>query len=152
MITTYNVPRIDLDIEANSLTDTAGITRRNEAIAKVEAWATANGRSIQFSYTMPTTTTGLASGEERIIQNAISDGATVNVVNMMTFDYYIGTKQEMATDTETAADGLYSQLQTLYPSKTTAQLWDMIGITEMPGIDDYGADETFTKAAGGPPC
>ena len=76
MITTYNVPRIDLDIESNSLTDTAGINRRDEAVAKVEAWAKSNGRSIQFSYTMPSTTTGLTSGEASIIQNAIPDGAT----------------------------------------------------------------------------
>ncbi|MGH3159105.1 MAG: hypothetical protein ACRDNF_21390 [Streptosporangiaceae bacterium] len=146
MITTYNVPRIDLDIESNSLTDTAGINRRNEAVAKVESWAKANGRSIQFSYTMPSTTTGLTSGEVGILQNAISDGATVNVVDLMTFDYYIGTKQNMLTDTESAAQDAVSQLQALYPSESTSQLWATIGITEMPGIDDYGADETFTKA------
>jgi hypothetical protein len=146
VITTYNVSRIDLDIEDNSLTDTAGITRRNEAVAQVEAWAAANNRTIQFSYTMPTNTTGLDSTGLAVLQNAKTEGATVSVVNIMTFDYYIGTTQEMATDTESAAEGLYSQLQTLYPSDTSAQLWGMIGITEMIGIDDYGAAETFTEA------
>jgi hypothetical protein len=34
----------------------------------------------------------------------------------------------------------------LYPGKSTAQLWSMIGVTEMPGIDDYGPAETFTTA------
>ena len=38
------------------------------------------------------------------------------------------------------------QLATLYPSKTPAQLWASIGVTEMLGIDDYGAAETFTTA------
>jgi hypothetical protein len=146
VITTYNVSRIDLDIEDNSLTNTAGYTRRNQAVAQVESWAAANNRSIQFSYTMPTTNTGLTSGEVSILQNAKSAGATVSVVNIMTFDYYIGTTQEMATDTESAAQGLYSQLQSLYPSDTSAQLWAMIGVTEMVGIDDYGAAETFTEA------
>src|SRR5580658_3319555 len=146
VITTYNVPRIDLDIEGDSLTNTAGIERRNEAVAQVESWAAANGRSIQFSYTMPSTTTGMDSQEESIISNAISVGATVSVVNLMTFDYYIGTQQEMATDTETAGADLHSQLQSLYPSDSSAQLWSMIGVTEMPGIDDYGPDETFTEA------
>ena len=146
VITTYNVPRIDLDIEDNSLTNTAGYTRRNQAVAQVESWAAANNRSIQFSYTMPTTNTGLTSNEVSILQNAKSAGATVSVVNIMTFDYYIGTTQEMATDTESAAQGLYSQLQSLYPSDTSAQLWAMIGVTEMVGIDDYGAAETFTEA------
>ena len=36
VISTYNVPRIDLDIEGNSLTNTAGITRRNQAVAQTE--------------------------------------------------------------------------------------------------------------------
>ena len=146
VITTYNVSRIDLDIEDNSLTNTAGYTRRNQAVAQVESWAAANNRSIQFSYTMPVTPSGLTSGEVSILQNAKSAVATVNVVNIMTFDYYIGTTQEMATDTESAAQGLYSQLQSLYPSDTSAQLWAMIGVTEMVGIDDYGAAETFTEA------
>src|SRR5581483_8736747 len=79
VITTYNVPRIDLDIEADSLTSTAGINRRNEAVAQVESWAAANGRSIQFSYTMPSTTTGMDSQVEAVVQNAIADGAKVSV-------------------------------------------------------------------------
>ena len=150
VITTYHVPRIDLDIESNSLTDTAGINRRNEAVARVEAWAKRTGRSIQFSYTMPSTTTGLDSAETAVVQNAIADHANISVFNMMTFDYYIGTKQNMLTDTKTAAQDTVSQLQSLYPSRTTQQLWAKIGITEMPGIDDYGPDETFTKAQAAP--
>ncbi len=146
VISTYNVPRIDLDIEGNSLTNTAGIARRNEAVAQTESWAAANGRSIQFSYTMPGTPTGMDSQEKSIISNAISAGATVSVVNLMTFDYFIGTTQEMATDTETAGADLHSQLQSLYPSDSSAQLWSMIGVTEMPGIDDFGSAETFTQA------
>src|SRR5579859_6181698 len=74
VITTYHVPRIDLDIEANSLTNTAGINRRDEAVAQTEAWAAAHGRKIQFSYTMPSTTTGLDPAEQAVIQNAIADG------------------------------------------------------------------------------
>ena len=150
VITTYNVPRIDLDIESNSLTNTAGINRRNEAVAQVEKWAKQNGRSIQFSYTMPGTTTGLDSSETSVLQNAKADGARVSVVNVMTFDYYLGTKQNMLADTKTAAQDTVSQLKSIYPSRSTSALWHMIGITEMPGIDDYGPDETFTKAEAAP--
>jgi hypothetical protein len=145
LITTYNVPRIDLDVEGDSLTNTAGINRRNEAIAQVESWAAAHHRGIQFSYTLPTFATGLTPAGLAVLQNAVADHARVSVVNILTFDYYYGTPQEMATDTETAAAGLYSQLQSLYPAARPAQLWNMIGITEMPGIDDYGPDETFTE-------
>jgi hypothetical protein len=146
VITTYHVPRIDLDIEGTSLTDTAGVNRRNEAIAQVESWAAARGISIQFSYTLPTLTTGLDSEDAAVIENAIADRARISVVNLLTFDYYIGTEQNMVTDTETAAAGTYSELQSLFPSDAPAQIWHMIGVTEMPGIDDFGADETFTTA------
>ena len=140
------MPRIDLDVEADSLTDTAGINRRNEAIAVVEAWAAAHHRRIQFSYTLPTFPTGLTSSGYAVLQNAVADGAKISTVNLLTFDYYIGTLQDMVADTESAADGLFSQLQSLYPTATARQLWHMIGVTEMPGIDDYGPDETFATA------
>jgi chitinase len=146
IITTYDVTRIDLDVEDNSLTNTAGIDRRNKAIKQVEDWATANGRLIQFSYTLPTTTTGLEASGQAVLQNAVTNGARVDIVNMMTFDYYDGASHNMATDTQTSANGLINQLKTLWPGKTTAQYWAMVGITEMVGIDDFGAAETFTIA------
>jgi hypothetical protein len=146
VITTYNVSRLDFDVEQNSLTNSAGIDRRNKAIAQVESWAASTGRTVQFSYTLPTNPDGLDSGGQAVLQSAVNNGARIDVVNIMTFDYYVGTTQEMATDTETAASGLYNQLAALYPSKTSAQLWGMIGVTEMPGIDDYGSGETFTES------
>jgi Glycosyl hydrolases family 18 len=146
LITTYNVPRIDLDIEGDSVTNTAGINRRNEAVAQTEAWAAAHGRNIQFSYTLPTFPTGLPAAELAVLQNAVADGTKISTVNLLTFDYFIGTKQNMLTDTESAASALVGQLQTLYPGEPSRQLWHMVGVTEMPGIDDFGPDETFTKA------
>ncbi|NJP44198.1 glycosyl hydrolase family 18 protein [Actinacidiphila epipremni] len=152
VVTTYDISRIDLDIEDNSLTNAAGIDRRNKAVKQVQDWAKANGRPLQFSYTLPTTTRGLTTGTAgdgsglSVIQNALSNGVNVDVVNLMTFDYYDNATHNMATDTQTAAQGLHDQLAGLYPSKSDAQLWGMIGVTEMPGIDDFGAAETFTTA------
>ena len=149
LITTYQVKRIDLDIEATSLTNADGINRRNEAIAETERWAHEHGRRIQFSYTLPTFPTGLTSDGVAVLQNAIADHARISVVNLLTFDYFFGTQQDMVADTETAAEGLFSQLQSLYPASSAARLWHMIGITEMPGIDDFGPDETLSQADAG---
>jgi len=146
VITTYKVTRIDLDVEADSLNNTAGIERRNEAIAEVEHWAKRHGEQIQFSYTLPTATTGLTTAGLSVLQSAKAAGAQVALVNGMAFDYWIGTAQEMATDTESAAQAIFTQLQTLFPHTPARKLWAGIGITEMPGIDDFGADETFTQA------
>ncbi|MFE9538790.1 carbohydrate binding domain-containing protein [Streptomyces sp. NPDC006691] len=146
VITTYDLSRLDMDIEDNSLTNKAGIDRRNQAIKKVQDWAAANGRSVQISYTLPTTTGGLADSGLAVLNSAVKYGAKVDVVNIMTFDYYDGATHNMANDTQTAATGLYNQLASLYPGKSSTQLWGMVGVTEMPGIDDYGAAETFTTA------
>jgi hypothetical protein len=144
LVTTYGITRIDLDVEADSIGNAAGIDRRNKAIAEVQRWAERTGRRVQFSYTLPTTTTGLAPSGVALLQNAVDNGARVDVVNIMTFDYWDGATHDMAADTETAAAGLHAQLAALHPKKSPANLWHMIGVTEMPGIDDFGPEETFT--------
>ncbi len=147
LITTYNVPRIDLDIEGDSVNNPDGINRRNEAIAMTEQWAARHHRSIQFSYTLPTFPTGLPDAELSVLQNAVADHARISTVNLLTFDYFFGTAQDMVADTETAASGLVTQLQTVYPHASLRHLWHMVGVTEMPGIDDFGPDETFLTDA-----
>ncbi|MCE6996240.1 glycosyl hydrolase family 18 protein [Saccharothrix sp. S26] len=146
VITTYDVSRLDLDIEVESLDNAAGIDRRNKAIKLTQDWAAANGRSVQFSYTLPTTPTGLAPSGLAVLRNAVTNNARVDVVNLMTFDYYDGRQHQMANDTKTAAQGLVNQLATLWPGKTEAQRWAMVGVTEMIGVDDYGPAETFQLA------
>ncbi|GIH66991.1 carbohydrate binding domain-containing protein [Microbispora siamensis] len=150
VINTYGVTRIDLDIEDNSLNNSAGIDRRNKAIKLTEDWAAANGKTVQFSYTLPTTTHGLADSGLAVLRNAKTNNARIDVVNIMTFDYYDGASHNMATDTQTAATGLHDQLAALYPDKTSDQVWNMIGVTEMIGIDDYGPAETFRTADAAP--
>jgi chitinase len=146
VITTYNVTRLDLDTEDNSLTNTAGIDRRNQAIRMVEQWAARCGRTVQFVYTLPTNVTGLNPTGVHVLQNAVSNHARVDIVNIMTFDYYDNQPHEMAADSVTAAQHLYDTLHQVYPAKSAHQLWSMMGITEMIGIDDFGPPEIFTTA------
>ena len=137
VITTYDVTRLDMDVEGRSLNRTDGIDRRNKALKIVEDWAAAQGRPLQVSYTVPTTPNGLESTGVAILQNAIANGTRVDVVNIMTFDYYDRVTTDMGAAAISAAQGLHGQLASLYPSKTSAQLWAMEGNTLMPGLDDY---------------
>jgi chitinase len=153
MITTYDITRIDLDVEDNSLNRSDGIDRRNKAIKLVEDWAAANDRLIQFTYTLPTSPNGLEPNALAILQNAKANNARIDIVNIMTFDYYDGVSHNMATATQTAASGLFNQIKGIWPGRTDAQYWGMVGIIEMNGVDDYGNDnpgslnfETFTLA------
>jgi hypothetical protein len=146
LVITYHVPRIDLDIEATSLSDTAGIVRRNQAIAETEQWAARNGRHVSFSYTLPTFPTGLPAAELAVLQDAVVEHAKISVVNIMTFDYYLGTTEDMLADAESAATAAHDQLAALYPGVPARALWGRLGITQMPGIDDFGPAETFPVA------
>jgi len=146
VITTCDVTRLDLDTEDNSLTDTAGIGRRNQAIRMVEDWAARHGRRVQFAYTLPTNVSGLGASGVNVLRSAVSNGARIAVVNIMTFDYYDNQPHEMAADTVTAAGHLFSTLQQLYPELPAPRIWSMIGVTEMIGIDDFGPPEIFTTA------
>jgi hypothetical protein len=147
MITTYDVTRLDMDIEGRSLTRTDGIDRRNKAIKIVERWAAAQGRPLQISFTVPTSPSGLEASGIAVLQNAIASGTRVDVVNIMTFDYYDRTTTDMGAAAVSAAKGLHAQLATLYPGKTAARLWAMEGNTILPGIDDYPGKTEVTYLA-----
>jgi hypothetical protein len=139
VITTYHVTRLDMDVEAKSLDNTAGIDRRNKAIALTEQWAATNGIPLQIQYTLPVEPQGLESNGEAVLQNAVADGAAVTSVNIMVFDYYqrkAGTV-EMGAAATSAATNTHTQLQSVYPSQTSAALWQMEGFTMLPGIDDF---------------
>jgi hypothetical protein len=137
VVTTYNVTRLDLDVEVQALNNTAGIDRRNKALKLVEDWAAANGRTLQIQYTLPVEPAGLEANGLAVLQNAVANGTRVDVVNIMTFDYYDRVTTDMGAAAISAAQGLHSQLAALYPAKTSAELWAMEGNTILPGIDDY---------------
>jgi hypothetical protein len=147
VITAYDVTRLDMDIEGRSLTRTDGIDRRNKAIKIVERWAAAQGRPLQISFTVPTSPSGLEASGIAVLQNAIANGTRVDVVNIMTFDYYDRTTTDMGAAAVSAAKGLHAQLATLYPGKTAARLWAMEGNTILPGIDDYPRKTEVTYLA-----
>ena len=101
---------------------------------------------MSFSYTLPTNPTGLPAAELAVLQDAVVEHAKISVVNIMTFDYYFGTTEDMLADTESAAAAAHDQLAALYPGVPARAVWGRIGITQMPGIDDFGAAETFPVA------
>ena len=136
-MTSYDVTRLDMDIEGRSLTRTAGIDRRNQAVKLLQDWATAHGRTVQIQYTLPTSADGLEPSGLAVLQNAVADGVRIDVVNPMVFDYYDRVTTDMGGAAVSAAQGLFNQLKSLYPTKTNAQLWAMEGNTILPGIDDY---------------
>ncbi len=139
VITTLGVTRLDMDVEAKSLNNTAGIDRRNKAIALTEQWAAANSIPLQIQYTIPVEQYGLDPNGEAVLQNAVANGATVTSVNIMVFDYYIAGEGvvNMGQAAINAANNTHAQLTSIFTNLTSAQIWNSEAMTMLPGIDDY---------------
>ena len=145
VITTLGVTRLDMDVEAKSLNNTAGIDRRNKAIAMTEAWAKQQGIPLQIQYTIPVEQYGLDPNGEAVLQNAVANSATVSSVNIMVFDYYIAGEGvvNMGQAAINAANNTHIQLATIDPTLT----WSNLGMTLLPGIDDYPKKTEVTSLA-----
>jgi chitinase len=79
-----------------------------------------------------------------VLELAIAEGVAIDMVNIMTMNFGDAFPQDqMGQNTIQAAESLFAQLQTLYPDQTDEQLWSMIGLTPMIGINDR-TTQTFT--------
>jgi hypothetical protein len=131
----YNLKRIDFDVEGAAVADSASISRRNQALALLQA----AHPGLQISYTLPVMPFGLTQDGINLISDAIKKGVNVAAVNIMAMDYGDGTTQmgQAAIDAATATAG---QLAALYPNKTAAQINAMIGVTPMIGYNDVAGE------------
>jgi hypothetical protein len=140
VVQTLHVTRLDMDVEDNSLTDTAGIARRSAALALAQTWAACHHIRLEVQFTIPIEPTGLDSFDTAVLSSAIAAGVRVHSVNIMVFDYYLSNNEprlNMGAEAIKAAVRTHAQLAALYPHASTARLWAMMGMTMLPGIDDY---------------
>ncbi|MBV9258546.1 MAG: chitinase [Ktedonobacteraceae bacterium] len=138
VINTYKVTHLDFDIEGGTEGDATSYTRRNTALAALQK---ANpGLTIDF--TLPSNPTGPTSEDMGLLKNAKAKGVNFSVVNLMTMDYN-GPDNHMGKDAIAAAKNLFAQLKKMYPTKTTGELWSMVGLTNLIGQNDT-PQEIFT--------
>jgi chitinase len=138
VVTAYGVTRLDMDVEANSLGNKAGIARRSAAIALLQRWAARHHRPVQIVFTLGVEPAGLPGNCLAILKSALAAGVHITAVNIMAFDYYNShTDSDMGTEAIEALNSTHSQLTKLYPHLGSRQLWRKEGITLLPGIDDF---------------
>ncbi|HUZ28530.1 MAG TPA: cellulase family glycosylhydrolase [Solirubrobacteraceae bacterium] len=148
VIDQYGIRDFDFDIEGAAVADAASIDRRSKALAALQAAGKAAGKPVHVSLTLPVMPTGLTQDGLNVIRSAIANGLDVGQVNVMAMDYfdsslnYSGHMGDLAIQ---AAQSTHDQLASLYPGKTDAQLWAMVGVTPMIGINDDN-HEVFTTA------
>ena len=146
VVQTLRVTRLDMDVESNAETYAAGINRRDEAIAIAQRWAARHGIRLQIQFTLPVEPSGLGQAGLSVLRNAIADGVRVSSVNIMVFDYYLPNEgvMNMSQTAITAAKATHAELAKLYPHLSSRQIWRMEAMTMLPGISDFGPDETTT--------
>jgi hypothetical protein len=146
VVQTLRVTRLDMDVESNAETYPAGINRRDEAIAIAQRWAAQHGIRLQIQFTLPVEPNGLGAAGLSVLRNAIADGVRVYSVNIMVFDYYLPHEgvMNMSRTAITCANAVHAELAKLYPQLSSRQIWRMEAMTMLPGISDFGKDETTT--------
>ena len=135
-----HVHRLDMDIEDNSLTNKGGIDRRDKAIAMLQGWARARHIPLWVQFTLGVEPSGFDKTTLGILRNARANGARVNSINLMVFDYYLGNEKKplpMGALAVKAAVSVHRQLAAVYPGRASAAIWRTMGLTMLPGIDDY---------------
>jgi hypothetical protein len=138
VVTTYGVTRLDMDVEANSLTNRAGIARRSEAIRLLQQWAARTRRRVQIVFTLGVEPGGLGGSGLAVLKNARAHDVRISAVNIMAFDYYNSTTDsDMGTEAIEALNSAHQELARLYPAVSARRLWHQEGITLLPGIDDF---------------
>jgi chitinase len=129
VVNTYGSSRLDFDIEGSTLSDSAATTRRDQALAALQA----QNPSVQVDFTLAVAPNGLPSQEMGLLQDAKAQGVKVSLVNIMTMDF--GNGQNALNDAISAAQATAGQLAGLY-GISTSQAYAMMGLTPIAGQND----------------
>ncbi|WP_157670151.1 carbohydrate-binding protein [Chitinibacter sp. GC72] len=144
----FGADHFDLDPEAGDVynnLEPAIVDRRNAALKILQDNFKARGKKLVTSYTIGVhPDTGLDAANLYVLQSAKAAGVEVDVVNPMVMDFYDGVSgTQMGNRSVLALQNVFNQVKTLWPGKTDAQYWAMMGATAMIGQNDTPA-EIFT--------
>ncbi len=135
VITKYSLKWMDLDIESGAESDTTSVTRRNQALAALQA---ANP-GLKVSYTLAVDRTGLPSAQINLLNNAKANGVRVDIVNIMAMDYG-PCYSDMGQAAVDAANATNNQL-------TSNGISAAVGVTPMIGVNDTTCEVFSTSDA-----
>ncbi|MFD5464027.1 carbohydrate binding domain-containing protein [Kitasatospora sp. NPDC127059] len=131
VVNAYNLRYVDYDIEGAAIADTASNDRRSAALAKLQQ----AHPGLKVSLTLPVLPEGLTSDGVAVVKSARDAGVDLDLVNVMAMDYY-RSGSDYGNAAVQAAQATFGQLKALYPAKTDARLWAMVGVTPMIGEND----------------
>lgn len=137
VIDTYHVDHIDFDVEGTQVADQAAMNRMLDALLVIQK----EYPDLKVGFTVQVAPKdGLNYYAKYVLQQAVNKGVMFDLVNIMTMDYG-------AWNTDTQPDQMYQHavnsaqktfdfLSTIMPNKSDAQIWGLIGLTPMIGVND----------------
>lgn len=138
VLTTYQPQGIDFDIENG----TANVPKLMRALKQVQS----KHQNIQLSFTLPVLPSGLVDAGKDIINQAKAQDLNF-AVNIMAMDYGPSFMNAMGGYAIEAASNLFNFLKSIYPGKSDADLWKMLIVTPMIGVNDVNIEEFSLKDA-----
>lgn len=149
IIQRYDINTVDLDLEGESLTDSASAERRAKVISKLQSDMRSDGKNLAVWATLPVATFGLTEDGTNAVSVLLKNKVDLAGVNGMTMNYGDSLKsgQTMFEGSKEALENLHRQLGILYEQNGThlnnATLWSKIGVTPLIGQNDVHS-EVFT--------
>lgn len=146
LLTTTGIRHIDYDIEGIYLVNETSNSKRNAVLKRLQQTIP----ELYVSFTLPVEAPsrwgsgGLNEPTLKLVKDAIASGVRIDIVNLMTMNYY-GSADPNAKHGRLAceiSEVVKNQLRLIYPLKSEAELYKMIGLTPMIGLNDDGT--TFT--------
>ena len=140
--------RIDWDVEGHQLLDVEGTARRTRVLLRLQA----KYPDLYTSFTLPGWLRGVDANSMNLLKTTIAAGVRISMVNVMTMSFGLENLRTMVVPSTVAQASIMtfratvSQMATLYPNKTQAQLHAMMGMTPMIGKNDDGSTFSLVDA------
>ncbi|WP_338685585.1 chitinase [Streptomyces acidiscabies] len=128
----------DFDIEGTTLTDSASVARRSQAIAQLQK----DRPELEVTFTLPVMPSGLDADGLALLASANKYDVQVATVNIMTMNYSETYTRDMGDYAITSATATHTQLKSVFGT-TDESAWHGLALTSMIGVNDI-ANETFT--------
>jgi chitinase len=139
IVATYQAKKLDFDIETSAV----NVPNLINALVSFQK----QNPDVKLSFTLPVLLSGLAPAGKDVVSQAKAANLKFTV-NIMTMDYTGTPPGDMADYAKQSANGLHDYLKTVYPDKSNDDLWQMIEITPMIGINDTEGEQfTLQNAA-----
>lgn len=135
VVDTYELTKVDFDIEGGALPDTAANTRRSQAIAQLQK----SHPGLDVSFTLPVMPEGLTQPGVDLIADAGKNGVDVGAVNIMAMDYGASYSGDMGTYAVQAATATQAQIKGVL-GLSDADAWKAVAVTPMIGVNDVSTE------------